>query len=253
MMKIVTFNIRCDYNQDGLNSFQYRKKAITYKIKKESPDIICFQEVLPHVAAWLKETLTDYHMAGCGRSETLEDEQETIAYKKARFDLVAMDSFWLSETPYIPGSRYEEQSICPRVTTEAVLQDLESGKLVRVVNTHLDHQGIKARELGLKQIMEKITNASRFSKAPVILAGDFNAEPEMPEMDIMKAYPDFKDATASVGGTFHDFETMEKKEKIDYIFIQEPLCLKHAEKWTNCKEHVNLSDHYPVCVEIYSN
>ena len=52
-MKVVTFNIRCDYGQDGLNEFANRKKLILRKINQEKPDIIGFQEVLPHVAKWL--------------------------------------------------------------------------------------------------------------------------------------------------------------------------------------------------------
>ena len=74
-MKFVTFNIRCDYDQDGENSFRFRKPLILEKIAKEQPDILCFQEVLPHVAAWLKESLTDYYVVGCGRGESLDGEQ----------------------------------------------------------------------------------------------------------------------------------------------------------------------------------
>lgn len=66
-MKFVTFNIRCDFGQDGANNFIYRRPLILEKIRQEKPDIIGFQEVLPHVAAWLKENLTEYYIAGCGR------------------------------------------------------------------------------------------------------------------------------------------------------------------------------------------
>ena len=69
MLKLVTFNIRCDYDQDGANSFRFRKPVILKKLAEEKPDVICFQEVLPHVAAWLKENLTEYTVIGCGRSE----------------------------------------------------------------------------------------------------------------------------------------------------------------------------------------
>ena len=48
-LKIVTFNIRCDYGQDGPNQFCYRSGLVKRKIEAEQPDIICFQEVLPHV------------------------------------------------------------------------------------------------------------------------------------------------------------------------------------------------------------
>ena len=68
-MKIVTFNIRCDYGQDGDNNFCFRKPLILEKLQKERAHIICFQEVLPHVAAWLKEALSDYYVIGCGRRE----------------------------------------------------------------------------------------------------------------------------------------------------------------------------------------
>ena len=99
MIKLVTFNIRCDYDQDGANSFRFRKPVILKKLAEEKPDVICFQEVLPHVAAWLKENLTEYTVVGCGRSETLEDEQMTVAFRTDRLNLINMETFWLSPTP----------------------------------------------------------------------------------------------------------------------------------------------------------
>ena len=64
-MKIVTFNIRYDCGLDGINNFDCRKALILEVIRREKPDIICFQEVLPHVARWLKEQLTEYYILGC--------------------------------------------------------------------------------------------------------------------------------------------------------------------------------------------
>ena len=90
MLKFVTFNIRCDFGQDGENCFCYRKPLILNKLEKEKPDIICFQEVLPHVAEWLKEELKEYYVVGCGRSETLRDEQLAIAYRPERLNLISM-------------------------------------------------------------------------------------------------------------------------------------------------------------------
>lgn len=63
-MRVVTFNIRCDYNQDEENSFQFRKPLILKKLKQEKPDIIGFQEVLPHVAEWLRDNLNEYYILG---------------------------------------------------------------------------------------------------------------------------------------------------------------------------------------------
>lgn len=111
-MKFVTFNIRCDFGQDGANNFIYRRPLILEKIRQEKPDIIGFQEVLPHVAAWLKENLTEYYIAGCGREKDLTGEAMIIAYRKERFQSVSLETFWLSPTPYVPGSRYPVQSMC---------------------------------------------------------------------------------------------------------------------------------------------
>ena len=167
MLKLVTFNIRCDYDQDGANSFRFRKPVILKKLAEEKPDVICFQEVLPHVAAWLKENLTEYTVIGCGRSETLEDEQMTVAFRTKRLNLINMETFWLSPTPYVPASRYEEQSICPRVCTEVVLEDLQEKKVFRLCDIHLDHLGVQARTLGLSQILKKMDDAVLFANAPV--------------------------------------------------------------------------------------
>ena len=92
-MKLVTFNIRCDFGQDGENNFEYRKDLILKKIAQEKPDMICFQEVLPHIAKWLKENLTEYYVIGCGRSPELRDEQVSIAYRKDRLNLMEMQSY----------------------------------------------------------------------------------------------------------------------------------------------------------------
>ncbi|MCD8021863.1 MAG: hypothetical protein LUF30_02370 [Lachnospiraceae bacterium] len=102
-MKLVTFNIRYDGGQDGVNNFEFRKELILEKIAREDPDLICFQEVLPHVLVWLKENLASYMILGCGRGVTLDDECEAIAVKTERFNLIHLDTFWLSPTPEVPG------------------------------------------------------------------------------------------------------------------------------------------------------
>ena len=148
MLKFVTFNIRCDYNQDKDNSFCFRKQEIEEKLEREQPDIICFQEVLPHVAIWLKETLRDYYVVGCGRSRELDGEQVAIAFKYKSFNMISMETFWLSPDCFLPGSRYAEQSECPRVCTELVLEDLsESGGKSKAVGAFSDFEKTGGRKI----------------------------------------------------------------------------------------------------------
>lgn len=247
-MQIVTFNIRCDYGQDGSNNFKFRKNLILKKVQKEQPDILCFQEVLPHVALWLKENLTEYYVIGCGRDSRLENEQTCIAYRKDGFNMVKMEVFWLSETPDIPGSRYSNQSDCPRNCTVLYLQDIGSGRVFRLYNTHLDHIGSEARRQGLSLIMEKISKADFLGKVPFILTGDFNGLPESEELAVLKEYSGLYDCTEQLEGTFHDFGRLKEPEKIDYIIADEHFICKEAARWTDCEDGVYLSDHYPVCV-----
>lgn len=246
-MKIVTFNIRCDYEQDEDNSFCFRKPLILKKIRSEQPDIICFQEVLPHVAAWLKAELKDYYVIGCGRSERLLDEQVPVAFRKETINLISMETFWLSPAPEIPGSRYKEQSSCPRVCTEVLLEDQKEGRIIRLFNVHLDHLGTEARKLGLSQILKKAEQARLFPDAPAILAGDFNAEQDSREMKLMEEYPSYTNAAAGIGVTYHGFKPEDEPESIDYIFYQSPLHCERIGKWEDQDQGVWLSDHYPIC------
>lgn len=251
-MKVVTFNIRYDGANDGKNSFCYRSPLIMKKIKAEMPDIICFQEVLDHVAAWLKQNLTDYYVIGCPRCDDLTGEQVSIAYKRDRFNLMKMDTYWLSPTPFVPGSRYEEQSICPRVCTEAVFQDLKTKKVFRVANTHLDHEGDEARTKGLRQIMEHLKAEVFFADVPTIVTGDMNAYPDSRTIEVMNSYPGFYNATEGIGITYHGYGCTNQG-CIDYIFVKDWIVENAAVTWKDEEDGVLLSDHYPVCVVLKDN
>lgn len=250
MIRFVTFNIRCDYEQDGPNNFCFRQKLILKKLEEKKPDVICFQEVLPHVAAWLKHALKDYYVLGCGRSEDFQDEQMAIAFRPDRFDLISWETFWLSESGR-PGSRYDGQSICPRTAAEALLYDREEKEIYRVFNTHLDHVSSDARKRGLGQILDRIEHPKTFPEAGVILAGDFNAEPGWPELSELWGRGKLTDAAAGLGGTFHDYGKLSRLEKIDYVCLAQSLKSAGAERWQDCEDGVYLSDHYPISVEIY--
>ena len=249
-MKFVTFNLRCDSQQDGKNRFAYRQPLILRAIEREKPDVICFQEVLPHMAMWIKQNLPDYYAVGCGRGKNLDGEQVTVAFRKEGYQLLEMRTFWLSETPTEPGSRYPGQSLCPRTFTDAVLMEEGSGHVFRVINTHLDHIGKEARARGLDQILRYAEQAESFPGIPLILAGDFNAEPESEELAVLEENASLTNVTRSVGITYHGYGKAEPGSEIDYIVLSEELVCTGVTKWTDQEEGVYLSDHYPVCAEI---
>lgn len=248
-MKLATFNIRRDFCGDGSNDFRFRKPLILEKLRREAPDAVCFQEVLPHAAAWLKEALEGYSVIGCGRTEALDDEQMTIAYRRDRLNLIAMETFWLSETPGVPGSRYPRQSICPRSGTDALFEDLETRRVFWLTNVHLDHEFAEARELGLRQALARAENRTLFPHAPAVIVGDMNAEADSLEMAPLKN-ASFENLTRGIGVTYHGFGRAEDPCSIDYILTR-GFCCEGVEKWTDMRDGVYLSDHYPVCAVLH--
>ena len=248
-MKLCTFNIRLDCGCDGNNNFCYRKPLILKTLAEEQPDVLCFQEVLPHVADWMRQELKGYYVVGCGRDYDLEGEQLTVAFRADKYALLEMETYWLSETPYVPGSRYPEQSDCPRVCTQVVLREFGSGKLYRVVNVHLDHIGAYARKIGLEQVLRHVESAPFCPDAVTIITGDYNTYPGDGEMGTFDNFPGYTNVTEGIGLTWHDFQgdNMEDTGNIDYIFVKGDVHCTHIEKWKHCENGVFLSDHYPVC------
>ena len=60
--KIMTCNLRTDCASDGINSFMNRRAFIAERLAAYSPDVIGFQEIRPHMYAWLVENLHDYYV-----------------------------------------------------------------------------------------------------------------------------------------------------------------------------------------------
>lgn len=249
-LQAVTFNIRYDCGLDGSNNFCFRRDHILRTVRERRPDVIGFQEVLPHVMRWLQENLSQYHVVGCGRGAHYDDEHMAIAYRKDRFDLFALDTFWLSPTPFLPGSRYENQSMNPRTCVCVMLKERDFPRPFRVYVTHLDDQGAAARCQGMSQVLNRMEEDRKRLAMPAILMGDFNAHPEDEEIRLVKSLPYLKDITAALPVTFHGFGDKSAFEKIDYIFISGEWTTESVSLWDDCWDGVYLSDHYPICARL---
>jgi len=254
-MKIVTFNLRCDVDVDGANRFRNRKGLILEKIDTERPDVIGFQEMTPSMRDFLIKHLPDYMFLGRSRSADFTGEHTDIAYRRDLYDVVGLDFFWLSPTPYVPGSRYEEQSLCPRITTCAMLRRISDNKIFRVINTHLDHIGEPARVLGMKQIMAYIDEQNKKFDLPFFFMGDLNALPDSECIMYCKnsKAPETFELTESITDvTFHDYGKVTENYKIDYIFCDKETAKNKftVTRWEDCSYGLWLSDHYPILCEI---
>ena len=155
-MKVMTFNLRVPADGDGVNHFDNRKRRILEVLRREKPDLIGFQEVRLEGKEWLwKELCDEYIILGCGRNANYGREYVPVAIRREPFEIVQMETFWLSDTPDVPGSRYQnlDQSSCERIATAVSLWHRESQKMIRFANTHTDHAGKEARKKELNQIL----------------------------------------------------------------------------------------------------
>ena len=78
----------------------------------------------------------------------------------------------------------------------------------------------------------------------------FNAEPQDPEFEILKEYPEYTNVTEHIGITYHGFTEEDHPCSIDFLLVKGDIKTGEPVKWTDKEGNVWLSDHYPVCVEV---
>ena len=254
-LKIMTYNIRLDIASDGENAWPKRKDFFTSQIQFYSPDIFGVQEATPNQVTDIASALPEYNKFGIGREGEGKGEACTIYYKKQRFQPQQSNTFWLSETPNVISKGWD--AAYNRVCTYALFKDLKTKKSFWVFNVHLDHVGNEARVKGVELVLDKMKEVN-LKKYPVFLMGDFNSEPDTPQIAAVKKVMDdtkevSKEKPFGPSGTFNGFKHNEPVTLlIDYIFISKNSVLKiqkHA-VLSDSKDLKYPSDHLPVLIEI---
>lgn len=247
-LKIVTFNIKCDWKTDSINSFMHRAGLVFEKVMKEMPEIILFQEIKAEHLELLRRMFPEYDFYGHFREKDYSGEGLYTAVLKSRIQLLGYDSYWLSPTPYVPGSRFENQSECPRICITTKLRDKKTGKIFKTLNVHLDHISDEARIDGIKLILDRAAKEREYENIPLIIGGDFNAYPDSETIRYCNEYDkiELHDITDKIGATFHDFGSAAVK--IDYIYVTKDILpyVKSTGIWDDSNAGIYLSDHYPV-------
>lgn len=254
-IKIVTFNLRYLWlaHSDSVNSFAFRAGLIYDKIRREKPDVIAFQEVVPTHLDVLQKLLPEYMFYGHFRNADYTGEGLYTAVRKDCFQVLAYETFWLSPTPFVSGSRFPDQSMNPRMCVVTAVRHTESGKVIRLYNIHLDDLSDEARIEGIRCVLRQMNRINETTLAlPTMILGDYNATPESKTIRFCRENrePMLIDITAHIENTFHDYGRTEKK--IDYIFVTEEIAnaVICTDIWNTCFEGIYLSDHYPVYTEL---
>lgn len=249
-LNVMSFNLRVECEGDGINNFPNRRQNVLRAIREENPDLIGFQEATDSAKDFLRQELSDtYVILGCGRSRHSRGESVCLAYRRNLFELISFETFWLSNEPNRPGSRYEgsDQSQCPRMTVHAELSPKGMDETIHFFNTHLDHEGTRARVLGMTQIQQHISTCN----GKFVLTGDMNAQPDAPVIQMATKLKSraVVDATESLTLTFHNYGRITEHCKIDYIFTDGAPLGAHAVADEH-RDGVYISDHFPICAEI---
>ena len=251
--KVMSYNIRYDNPDDGINKWSNRKEKVVQLILTHKPAIIGMQEVLVNQLNDLSLGLINYENFGVGRDDGKQKgEYAAIFFDKTIFERLDGNYFWLSETPDIAGSKSWDAALT-RMVTWVKLKHKKSGKIIFAFNTHFDHIGKIAREKSALLIKEKIKFIA--GNDNFILIGDLNTEPfEEAYQNLMnKGESIFNDAAGNENNeaTFCGFETKNKKcKRIDYILCSKKLMTKNYSVIHDNDGMYYPSDHMPVIAEI---
>ncbi len=176
-LRMATFNVRYENDEDrDFRSWRLRVVPVVKAIRAMQPDVFGVQEALHGQVADLRASLPDFQFHGIGRDDgKKEGEYSGIFYRSDRFEVDPADAgtFWLSDTPEVPGSKTWGNEI-PRIAAWIRLVDRSTGRGFYVFNTHWDHKNQPSREKAALLLARRI-DGRRNPAEPVVLLGDFNA------------------------------------------------------------------------------
>lgn len=224
-VKVVTFNCAAPWGNvlNGTGS-SVRVKRFAGYMSAVHPDIIGTQEMNSKWMSAIGEVMNSYDSYGVkrgGDDSEKKSEMNSIFWLKDKYECLAKNTFWLSETPDTE-SRYDGAG-CNRVCTYAILKNRSTGKTILFLNTHLDNASDEARKFGSQVIVDKIqeiVSASDTTVDGIILSGDFNdTYDSSPYNLITQKLSDSSKNSSDVKSTYHGWGKLEdEKQPIDFIF-----------------------------------
>jgi endonuclease/exonuclease/phosphatase family metal-dependent hydrolase len=254
-INVVTFNIRYNTPNDGVNAWPNRVEMVTGLLKFHEADLFGAQEALFGQIEDVQKNMPGFEWFGVGRDDGDKGgEFSPIFYNKTKFILIEKGTFWLSETPEKPSKGWD--AALNRVVTWGKFKSKVTGKLFYYFNTHFDHKGVEARKKSAELITQKIKDMTGGAAYPVILTGDFNLTPETDGIaNIRKYLRDSREITVAPPygptGTFNSFDwNAPMKDRIDYVFVNEMVDVLKYAVLTDSKDMRWPSDHLPVFAKI---
>ncbi|MBN2283348.1 MAG: endonuclease/exonuclease/phosphatase family protein [Deltaproteobacteria bacterium] len=252
-MRVMTFNIRFENDQDDANAWVHRRDMIVDLIVRHRPDILGTQEGKRHQLIYLRDRLPGYVLHAPGRMMDERSQYPTLFIRRDTLERVGGEEFWLSKTPHTSLSMNWDSAF-PRMFSAAQLISGEEPHCLWAAVTHLDHMGPVAR---LRQGAIIARWASQRT-APVIIMGDFNDGPGSAVHEVLTA-PEtgMADSWICHGGTegpasytHHGFQGTPRITRMDWILTSSRFRVTNTRI---VRDNINgryPSDHFPYMIDI---
>lgn len=229
-MIISSFNIQNDYK-----CYKEEKSKVIYSYLKDNKiDVLGLQEVFSKCDKDLDKICTNYNKRGNYRFisrlilRSINEKNPIIT----KHNIISYKTYHL---PFFP-------SFTKRVLTNIVIE--YKGMEISIYNTHLEVDKDKVKIKQLNRIFSILKN----DKRPKILMGDFNLKNNN---DIFNKFSsDLNDMGINrVEFNHKTFKESKYSREIDHIFYSDDFKIKNKKVITD----LEISDHYPIIVELEKN
>ncbi|GLZ31422.1 hypothetical protein Lesp02_36100 [Lentzea sp. NBRC 105346] len=225
-VKVVTYNVRYGISEDG----RFAPGMLVSAITALEPDVVMLQEV-------------DRGMLVNGQHDVLAQLQKRLgmhAYYAPSSDPLFGDAILsrqpLDEVSFHSFPRYD---IATGAGVLCAVLRMPGGDLgLAVSHLHENDNGISARQVG--DLTAEIREMR--AKGSLLLAGDFNAEPDNPKLGPIKQ--ELKDGLAAKR-PLNTWPAGSPTQQLDHVFVSEDLDVGDV-----VTERTNASDHLPVAVTV---
>ncbi|GKT51201.1 uncharacterized protein ColSpa_11382 [Colletotrichum spaethianum] len=271
--RLITYNIRWATPITGINEARWSTRRprlaaqLNYETAVRPESLLCMQEVVEQQLLDISEDLgPSWAHIGVGRDDGVAaGEFSPIFYQPDTWSLVENRTYWLSETPEVPGSRGWDAAL-PRIVTVASFKHIKTGLPLVYMCTHFDHQGKMAQERSAELLVDLAQELGSLFEGttPVFLGGDLNIPPDNAAYQTLVAESNMHDTRNIVhqarrtghSKTYTAFTDINWDDTlIDYLFVRDPTVrtmefLSHAVLPNKFDDGLYISDHRPVVLDV---
>lgn len=254
-LRVMSYNLRYA-SPEPPHAWPDRRAPLRDLIRRENPDLIGTQEGVYGQLKDLASDLADYDWIGLGREGGSRGEFMAIFYRRDRFEPLAFDHFWLSDTPAVIGSitwghRHH------RMVTWVRFRDRRSGREFEFWNTHFDHLVEEARQKAAALVRDRL--ALTDPALPLFLVGDFNCPAGASRAhEILTREAGLIDTWSAAArrrnedfNTFNGFvPAVREGVRIDWILARPPVVVTEAAIVDHADLAAPPSDHFAVTATV---